>query len=102
MYAVIQTGSKQYRVQPDDIINVERLDARAGDTVEFESVLAVRDDELKVGTPTVEGAKVIGTVIANERGPKIRVFKYKPKKHYKRTKGHRQSLSRVRIDEIQT
>ncbi len=102
MYAVIQTGSKQYRVQPDDIINVERLDAQAGDTVEFESVLAVRDDELKVGTPTVEGAKVIGTVIANERGPKIRVFKYKPKKHYKRTKGHRQSLSRVRIDEIQT
>ncbi len=102
MYAVIQTGSKQYRVQPDDIINVERLDAQAGDTVEFESVLAVRDEELKVGTPTVEGAKVIGTVIANERGPKIRVFKYKPKKHYKRTKGHRQSLSRVRIDEIQT
>lgn len=101
MYAVIKTGGKQYRVEPEDIIVVEHLEAEAGDTVEFDSVLAVRDDELKVGAPTVEGAKVIGTVIANERGPKIRVFKYKPKKHYKRTKGHRQSLSRVRIDEIQ-
>ena len=101
MYAVIQTGGKQYRVQPEDVIAVERLHADVGETVEFDSVLAVSDEDLKVGTPTVEGAKVVGTVLANERGRKIRVFKYKPRKHYKRTKGHRQSLTRVRIDEIE-
>ena len=101
MYAVIQTGGKQYRVEPEDVIAVERLDVEVGDAVEFDSVLAVSDNGLKVGTPTVKGAKVVGTVLANERGPKIRVFKYKPKKHYKRTRGHRQSLTRVRIDEIE-
>ena len=101
MYAVIQTGGKQYRVQPEDVIAVERLNAHVGDTVEFDSVLALGDAEMTLGTPTVAGARVVGTVLANERGRKIRVFKYKPKKHYKRTQGHRQELTRVRIDRIQ-
>jgi large subunit ribosomal protein L21 len=101
MYAVIQTGGKQYRVQPEEVIAVERLNAQVGDTVEFDSVLALGDAEMTLGTPTVPGAKVVGTVLANERGRKVRVFKYKPKKHYKRTRGHRQELTRVRIDRIQ-
>lgn len=103
MYAVIETGGKQYRVQPGDIIDVELLDdaGDAGSAVSFERVLLVgNDDDVKVGTPMVEGAQVSGQLLSEVRGTKIRVFKYKRRKQYRRTQGHRQNYHRVRIQEI--
>lgn len=103
MYALIETGGKQYRVAPGDVLDVERV-AGAGDegeSVEFDRVLLVAgDDGITVGTPTVEGAKVQASVVGEVRGPKIRVFKFKRRKGYRRTRGHRQDLLRVRIDGI--
>ncbi|MGH9381397.1 MAG: 50S ribosomal protein L21 [Thermoanaerobaculia bacterium] len=103
MYAVIETGGKQYRVAPGDIIEVERgLEATADDGgVEFSRVLLVGGDEqARVGAPLVDGARVKATALAETRGPKVRVFKMKRRKGYRRTRGHRQDLVRVRIDEI--
>ena len=104
MYAVIQTGGKQLRVQPGDVIEVERLppEGEADERIEFDRVLLVAaDDDVKVGTPTVEGATVSGVLVDEMRGPKIKVFKKKRRKGYKRTIGHRQNLLRVRIEGIQ-
>ncbi|MEW6726727.1 MAG: 50S ribosomal protein L21 [Bacillota bacterium] len=102
MYAIIETGGKQYRVQEGDQIFVEKLPAEAGETVTFERVLAVgKDDGLMVGTPVVEGAKVTGKVVKQVRGRKIIVFKYKPKKNYRRKKGHRQPYTKVQIEKIE-
>jgi len=100
MYAVIETGGKQYRVSPGDVIEVERLPGEAGAEVEFR-VLALQKDEgqLLAGEETGE-SKVKGTILASTRGLKIRVFKFKRKKQFKRTIGHRQNLSRVRVSEI--
>lgn len=103
MYAVIETGGKQYRVAPGDIVDIERTeDALTGDdSVEFSRVLMVGGEgEPKVGDPAVKGALVKATRVAEVRGPKIRVFKKKRRKGYRRTQGHRQNLVRVRIDEI--
>ncbi len=101
MYAVIETGSKQFKVTEGSIIDVEKLDAEKGDTVEFDKVLLVgNDDQIKVGRPVVEKAKVIGRIINHRKDKKIIVFKYKAKKHYRRKKGHRQLLSRVLIEDI--
>ncbi|MGI6706397.1 MAG: 50S ribosomal protein L21 [Clostridia bacterium] len=101
MYAVIQTGGKQYRVQEGDILFIEKLSAAEGDTVEFDDVLMVSDENgIKVGTPTVEGAKVEAKVLAHGKGKKIIVFKYKPKKNYRRKQGHRQPYSKVEIVKI--
>lgn len=102
MYAVIETGGKQYRVQPGDVIDVERGPEVAEDgAVQFGRVLAVSgDDGLKIGTPVVDGAAVRASLVHEVRGPKIRVFKMKRRKGYRRTRGHRQDLLRVRIDEI--
>jgi large subunit ribosomal protein L21 len=104
MYAVIETGGKQYRVAPGDVIDVEIFaeGTEAGATVAFDRVLMVGGEEgkVQVGAPLVDGATVSGSFVTDLRGPKIRVFKFKRRKGYRRTKGHRQDLQRVRIDEI--
>ena len=101
MYAVIETGGKQYRVAPGDEIQVETLPGEIGAQVEFEKVLAVSPDsgDIKAGQATAE-AKVKGTITGHGRGDKIVVFKFKRKKQYKRTTGHRQNFTSVRVDEI--
>jgi large subunit ribosomal protein L21 len=101
MYAVVSSGGKQYRVEPGGTLIVERLAADAGASITFDRVLLVGDGEgITVGTPTVSGATVSGTVIGEELGPKIVIFKYKQKVKYRRRTGHRQHLTRVRIDGI--
>ena len=101
MYAIISTGGKQYRVQKGDVVRVERLAGEVGATVTLEDVLFVAGEgEPRVGSPRVEGASVVGTVVEQDRDAKIRVFKYKKRKHYRRTRGHRQSFTAVRIDAV--
>ena len=102
MYAIFQTGGKQYKVSPGDIIRVEKLPATVGSQVEFNHVFAVRKESLSVGSPLVENAKVTGTVLRNDRAAKVRVLKIKRKKQYRRTAGHRQAYSQVRIQDIVT
>ena len=97
MYAIFVTGGKQYRVQEGDSIYVEKLEAEVGTEVTFDQVLLVGD---KVGTPVVEGAKVVATVEKQGRSPKIIVFKMKPKKNYRKKQGHRQAYTKVLIKEI--
>ena len=102
MYAVIETGGKQYRVAPGDQVEIERLDSPIGNRVEFERVLMIRtDQDVVVGHPVVEKAKVIGEVLAHDRGDKVTVYKKKRRKNYRRTRGHRQWFSKVKIVEIQ-
>ena len=98
MYAVIRTGGKQYRVAPGDVLKVEKLVSENG-SVEFSDVLAV-SSEAGSFESALEGAKVTGTIIGAGRGDKILVFKFKRKKQYKRTIGHRQNFTRVQINEI--
>ncbi len=101
MYAVIQTGGKQYRVQEGDVVFIEKLNATEGDMVEFDDVLLISNENgTKVGNPSVEGAKVEAKVLAHGKGKKIIVFKYKPKKNYRRKQGHRQPYSKVEIVKI--
>lgn len=101
MFAVIKTGGKQYRVSADDVIKVEKLSAEAGSEVSFAEVLMIGDgDTATVGTPLVKGASVSGEVVEQTRGDKIRVFKKKRRKGYRRTAGHRQHLTVVKITEI--
>jgi len=101
MYAIVETGGKQYQVQTGQIVDVERLPAEVGEEVELNQVLLVADDDdVQVGQPTVEGAKVRATVLRQDRGRKIIVFKFKAKERYRRKAGHRQSFTRLRIDEI--
>ncbi|HAX24921.1 MAG TPA: 50S ribosomal protein L21 [Thermomicrobiales bacterium] len=101
MYAVIKTGGKQYRVAAGDTIAVERLDAEAGSQVEIDRVLMVSGEAgITIGAPVVDGAAVVATISEHFRGPKIRVFKFKPKKRYRRTTGHRQEMTRLTINEI--
>ncbi len=100
MYAIFRTGGKQYKVSPGEVIRVDRLAGNPGSTVEFNHVFAVRKSSLSVGSPLVQNAKVIGTILRNARAPKIRVLKYKRKKQYRRTLGHRQPFSEVLIKEI--
>ncbi|MBR57350.1 MAG: 50S ribosomal protein L21 [Myxococcales bacterium] len=103
MYAVIQTGGKQYRVAPGDEVSVEKLSGEVGDEVRFDQVLLVRnDDGVQLGQPYVDGTAVTGTVVAQERSRKILVFKFKRRKNYKRLNGHRQHLTRIRVNQITT
>lgn len=100
MYAIIATGGKQYRVSQGDVIYVEKLDAAQDATVNFDVLLVEQDGNVKIGTPSVEGAKVEGKVVAHGRGEKITVFKYKAKKNYRRKQGHRQPYTKVEITSI--
>ena len=102
MYAIIKTGGKQYRVSEGDVLMVEKLDADENEAVVFDQVLAVVDGEnVKVGKPFIEGAKVSGTVSKQGKGPKIRIFKYKAKSNYRRRQGHRQPYTKVAIEKIE-
>mgnify|MGYP005851374005 CR=1 FL=1 len=101
MYAVVETGGKQYKVSTGEAIEVEKLPFEVGEQIELDRVLLVADGErVHVGQPTVEGAKVLATVTDHSRGPKTVIFKYKPKERYRRKKGHRQSYTRLIVDEI--
>ena len=101
MYAIIETGGKQYKVEQGDMVSVEKLGAEAGETVTFDKVLAVSDDNgLKAGTPYLEGTSVTGEVVENGKGKKVIVFKYKPKKDSKSKQGHRQPYTMVEIKAI--
>ena len=102
MYAVVVTGGKQYRVQEGDVIYVEKLNADVDSTVELNEVLAVgTEDGIKVGTPVVEGAKVVAKVAAQGKAKKVIVFKYKSKKDYRRKNGHRQPYTKLVIEKIE-
>jgi large subunit ribosomal protein L21 len=102
VYAVLVTGGKQYKAQVGQTLTVEKLDVPTGQEIEFDQVLMISDGaDVTVGTPTVTGAKVIGKVVRQDRGPKIIVFKYKPKVRYRRKTGHRQSQTHVLVNAIQ-
>ncbi|WP_297213081.1 50S ribosomal protein L21, partial [uncultured Flavonifractor sp.] len=101
MHAIIETGGKQYKVAEGDTLFIEKLPNEAGDNVTFDKVLAVIDgDKITVGTPVVEGARVDASVVKNGKGKKILVFKYKPKKGYRKRQGHRQPYTKVTIGAI--
>ena len=101
MYAVIQTGGKQYRVKSGEQVKVELLAAEVGATVSFDRVLMLGEgDGVRIGAPFVDGAAVKATVVAQGRGEKIRIFKLRRRKHFAKTQGHRQGFTEVRIDEI--
>ena len=101
MYAIIESGGKQCRVTPGALVTVERVEGEAGGQVELQKVLLVADgDQVKVGTPYLEGASVLSEIVRQGRGPKITVFKFKRRKRYRRTQGHRQAQTTLRIKEI--
>ncbi len=101
MYAVIETGGKQYKVSEGDILKIEKLNVEEGQDVKFDKVLLYSNgDELQIGKPLLENVSVSGKVLAHGKGKKIIVFKYKPKKNYRKKKGHRQLFTKVRIEEI--
>jgi len=100
VYAVIQTGGKQYRVQQGDVIFVEKLDCQAGDTVSFDRVLLLGGEESKIGTPVVAGASVEGKVLSQVKSRKIVVYKYKAKKNERKKQGHRQPYTKVEITAV--
>ena len=101
MFAIIETGGKQYRVAEGDTITVEKLGLPAGEAVTLDRVLMVSaDDGVRVGRPVVEGARVEARVVGEDRGPKVIVFRYKPKIRYRRKTGHRQSFTRLQIERI--
>lgn len=102
MYAIIRTGGKQYRVEPGEVVRFELLDAEVGASVTLDDVLLVGgEDEVQVGAPRLENAAVVGTVVQQGRDRKVRVFKQKRRKHYRRTKGHRQSFTAVKIERVE-
>jgi len=101
MYAVVETGGKQYKVAIGETIEVESLEANVGDTVELDRVLLIADGEkVAVGQPVIEAAKVTAQVVGQLRGPKVIVFKYMAKEHLRRKAGHRQNYTRLRIEAI--
>jgi len=102
MYAIIEAGGKQYRVQPGDVLRLDRVAAEEQETIVFDRVLAVKEgDQLRIGTPLVEGARVTGRVLDHGRDRKLIVFKYRPKVNYRRKRGHRQAFTRVKIERIE-
>ncbi len=100
MYAIIATGGKQYKVSEGDIITVEKLDSQAGESVKFDQVLGISDQNLQVGDPYIKDASVDATVLDQGRGKKVVVYKYKRKQGYHKKQGHRQCYTKVRIDKI--
>ena len=101
MYAIIKTGGKQYCVEEGKVITIEKLDVETGAEVAFDEVLLVCGDSVKIGQPTVAGAKVTGKVLEQGKGAKIRIFKYKAKSNYRRRQGHRQPFTKVQIEKIE-
>jgi large subunit ribosomal protein L21 len=102
MYAIIATGGKQYRVQEGDLLFIEKLAADVDASVEFSEVLAVSNDgKLTVGSPYVDGAKVTASVVKHGKAKKVIVFKYKPKKDYRKKQGHRQPYTQIKIEKIE-
>jgi len=103
MYAIMETGGKQYRVAPGQVVRVEKIEAEVGQAIDFDKVLLIVGDEgVSVGKPTIAGASVRGSVLAQARAKKIVVFKYKPKKRIRTKTGHRQPFTSVRIESIVT
>lgn len=101
MYAVIKTGGKQYRVKEGQVIRVETLPVQVGEKIDFSDILMVANgDDIKIGTPTVEGAKVSGKILEHGRHKKIEIIKFKRRKHHMKRQGHRQNYTAVRIESI--
>lgn len=100
MFAIVQTGGKQYKVREGDVIRVEKLPVDVGEEVILDQVLMVHGEDTKIGRPFVEGANIVARVQRNGKGKKIIVFKYKPKKNYRRKKGHRQPFTELVIEKI--
>ena len=101
MYAVIQTGGKQYKVAPGDVVKVEKLEAKKGDTVEIKEVYLIADgDTMSVGKPTLASAMVTAEVVGEEKGEKLLIFKHRRRKHYKKQAGHRQNYTEIQISGI--
>jgi len=101
MYAVVKTGGKQYKVRKDDILKIEKLDGVSGDKVELNEVLMVADGEnLNMGKPLIQGAKVAAEIVGHGRGKKIRVLKFKRRKQYLKRQGHRQDFTQIKITDI--
>lgn len=101
MYAIIETGGKQYKVCEGDIIKIEKLDAEAGSSFTFDKVLAISNgSDVKFGTPVVSGASVTASVLGNGKAKKVIVYKYKPKKGFHKKKGHRQPFTAIKIEKI--
>lgn len=101
MYAVIRTGGKQYKVSADDVLTVERLDGEAGAKIEFNDILAVEAGSgIRIGAPTVAGAKVTASIVEQTRGPKLIVFKKRRRQNSRRKNGHRQDLTKIKIEAI--
>ena len=102
MHAIIETGGKQYKVTEGDTLFIEKLEAEAGQAITFDKVLAILDgDKATFGAPVVEGASVAATVVKNGKGKKVRIFKYNPKKGYRKRQGHRQPYTKVQIGATQ-
>ena len=102
MHAIIETGGKLYKVTEGDTLFIEKLEAEAGQAITFDKVLAILDgDKATFGAPVVEGASVAATVVKNGKGKKVRIFKYNPKKGYRKRQGHRQPYTKVQIGAIQ-
>ena len=102
MHAIIEAGGKQYKVTEGDTLFIEKLEAEAGQAITFDKVLAILDgDKATFGAPVVEGASVAATVVKNGKGKKVRIFKYNPKKGYRKRQGHRQPYTKVQIGAIQ-
>ena len=99
-FAVIRTGGKQYRVEPGTLIRVEKIDGDVGTAVEFSEVLLAGGDAVRIGTPLVEGVTVRGEIVGHARDKKVLIFKKKRRKNYRRRRGHRQSLTTVKVTEI--
>lgn len=102
MYAVIKTGGRQYKVQAGENLRVEKLPGNPGDKVTLPDVLLVGGDKLQIGQPTVKGAKVEATIVAQDRAKKVIVFKFRRRKNYRRKQGHRQPYTELKIDTIST
>jgi large subunit ribosomal protein L21 len=101
MYAVVKTGGKQLRVTPGDVVRVELLPGTPGEQISLDEVLLIGGDEIKIGAPRVDGARVLATIQGETKGKKVRIFKMKRRKRYRLTQGHRQRYTELRIDSIE-
>lgn len=101
MYAVVRTGGKQLRVAPGDVVAIERVPGQPGERIELPEVLLIGGEQVRVGTPCVQGARVVATIEGEAQGRKLRIFKHKRRKRYRLHKGHRQHYTRVRIESIE-